>query len=73
MPLPYATPKSPLSLLIMINFPNVIGSEKTQNLIDIREGCYFHINVPNQLPEESDLPGFAETVTNYMEQITQLG
>ncbi|XP_078355081.1 putative iron/ascorbate oxidoreductase DDB_G0283291 [Oculina patagonica] len=60
------------------------GSEKTQNVVDIREGIYLNEKVLHSheedamvmcdnFPDETDLPGFAETVETYKAQLTKLG
>lgn len=62
----------------------VKGSEKTQNVVDIREGVYLGANVKHShqedamvtcdnFPQENELPGFAETVETYKAQLTKLG
>ena len=63
-----------MTLLILIYLISILGSEKTQNVVDIREGFYFRTTNPyNQFPEQSDLPGFADTLRCYTEQVTRLG
>ncbi|KAJ7376592.1 hypothetical protein OS493_033753 [Desmophyllum pertusum] len=55
------------------------GSEKSNNVVDTREGMYLgrkysHDKVMiDNFPDESDLPGFAETVRTYRAQLIKLG
>lgn len=62
----------------------MLGSERTQNVADIREGIYCgqqllqshagdEIGMSDNFPEETDLPGFAETVKNYRAQLSKVG
>ena len=60
-----------------------LGSERTQNVADIREGVYsgrqLHphdgdaVGMSDNFPEETDLPDFAESVKSYKAQIQKLG
>ncbi|XP_078361377.1 putative iron/ascorbate oxidoreductase DDB_G0283291 [Oculina patagonica] len=59
---------------------DVLGAERTKQVVDIREGIYFghkmlhsHEEDDDCFPEESDLPGFAEAVKAYKAQLTNLG
>ena len=65
-------------------FCGIPGAERTQNVVDIREGMYFgnkllrsydedEIVTCDSFPQESDLPGFAETIERYKAQLTKLG
>ncbi|XP_020628837.1 probable iron/ascorbate oxidoreductase DDB_G0283291 isoform X2 [Orbicella faveolata] len=60
------------------------GCERTQNVADIREGIYCGrqllqshdgdaMVMSDNFPEETDLPGFAESVKGYKAQLTKLG
>lgn len=49
-------------------------SERTLNVVDIREGFYFNPDMENnQLPDERELPGFADVIVAYSKQLNQLG
>ena len=61
-----------------------LGCERTQNVADIREGIYCGRQLvkshdgdatmmSDNFPEETDLPGFAESVKSYKAQLTKLG
>ena len=53
---------------------HVQGSERTLNVVDIREGFYFNPDMENnQLPDERELPGFADVIVAYSKQLNQLG
>ena len=59
---------------------DVLGAERTKNVVDIREGIYFGNRMlhskdgdDDDFPEECDLPGFAEAVKTYKAQVTKLG
>jgi len=58
------------------------GSERTQNVVDLREGVYLGANVKHLHEDDAmvtcdnfphELPGFAETVETYKDQLTNLG
>ena len=78
-PLPHTPPdlsclNDLLTLLIFDLIFSCEGSEKTQNVVDIREGFYLSPELlADQFPEEKDLPGFADVITTYTEQLKRLG
>ena len=61
-----------------------LGCERTQNVADIREGVYSGRQLlqshdenatamSDNFPEETYLPGFAESVKSYKAQLSKLG
>jgi len=78
----FALPLEKKNTINIHNSPSYSGyietsSERTQSVVDIREGFYFHMEdkatTVNQLPEEKDLPGFADAIKAYSEELTKLG
>ena len=64
------------SLIVIFDlfYFHVQGSERTLNVVDIREGFYFNPDMENnQLPDERELPGFADVIVAYSKQLNQLG